>query len=118
MNKRLNVILLSVLICFLVGCASTRPTPIETQTLISYEAMGEVLNAAKPILITLCKSGELGRGECMDAMFAYNEAVDLYKFLGNLASDVIDTGEGSNYRVMANQLMGLLVVINKYTGGN
>ncbi len=110
-----RIVLAIILLVFLVGCGSFRSMPPEKQVLLSYEVMGETIQTAKPILITLCDTGELSPEDCIEARAAYNNAVTVYYLLGETAKIAIDTGDNTDYQGMAAQLMTLLTMIQTYT---
>lgn len=97
-----------------LGCSSTASW--QKQTMMSYQAAGEVLNASKPILKSLCADGTLSGDECAKAKKAYNDAVSLYKLLGTTAVMAIDTDNEGSYERMQAQLMELLTELADYTG--
>jgi hypothetical protein len=91
--------------------------PKEKQVLLSYDVISETLNNAKPILIDLCMSGTMSVEDCTKARLAYNEAVDIHMVLGYMAETVVDTGSDTKYNELAEQLMGLLIIISVYAEG-
>ncbi len=109
--------IISIMLFIFIGCGSFGSMPIEKQVVISYEVMGETLKTAKPTMIGLCASGDISAEDCVNARNAYNEAVTLYKMLGEMAIVAVDTGDGSNYQELSLQLMALLTTIQTYTGG-
>lgn len=116
-NKNLTCFFLLMLWCLPVlsslGCGSMS---WQKRTMISYDAAGEVLNASKPILKTLCADGTLSGDECAEARDAYNDAVSLYKLLGTTAIMAIDTDNQGSYETMQDQLMVLLSELAEFTG--
>jgi hypothetical protein len=106
-----------MLLISIFGCGSFSSMPVETQAVISYTSMGEVLNTAKPILQNLCNNGTLSIEDCEAAQIAYNEAVKVYHELAEVGKAVVDSGDDLEYRTMAQQLLDLLAVIQTYTGG-
>ncbi len=122
MSRPYFVIIVFILLfgCFIgeFGCAGLRGLPTETKVLMSYEGMGVVLQTSKPVMMALCADGTIKPDDCVEARKAYNEAVSIYKFLGDIALIAIDTGDDSGYRMMTTRLMDLLIKIQNYTGEN
>jgi hypothetical protein len=109
--------IIAVIVLFgLLGCGAFRDMPTETKVVMSYEGMGAVLQTSKPILQAFCQDGTINPADCIEARKAYNEAVSIYKFLGDIALVAIDTGNDSSYQMMTTRLMDLLVKIQGYTG--
>ena len=113
-NKKFTCFFLFVLwslsLCSL-GCSSM---PWQKQTLVSYQVMGETLKSSKVVLIELCLNGTLSEKDCSEARDAYNQAVDVYKVLGNQAIIAMDIGSDTIYKSMARHLMALLADLAKY----
>lgn len=107
-------VLWSLSLCSL-GCSSM---PWQKQTVISYQIMGETLQSSKTVLQELCLTGALSAEDCSTARTTYNQAVDIYKLLGNQALIAIDIGNDSVYKQLAAQLMQLLVILGEYQGGS
>ncbi len=116
--SKYSPMILALILFVFVGCGSFRSMPPEKQVLLSYEVMGETIQAAKPALMALCASGELSADDCIEARTAYNNAVAIYYSLGEMAKIAINTGDNKDYQGLATELMGLLTVINTYTGAN
>jgi hypothetical protein len=83
---------------------------------MGYEGIGAVLKTAKPILMSFCYDGTLNPDDCVKARSAYNEAVSIYKFLGDIAMVVMDTGDDSSYQMMSVRLVTLITRIQNYAG--
>jgi hypothetical protein len=86
--------------------------------MISYEAAGEVLKTSKATLKTMCDAGAITAEDCAVAREAYNDAVDIYKIMGNTAIIAMDTGDSSVYKDLQVQLMELLNKLAKYIERN
>jgi len=86
--------------------------------MVAYEGMGAVLETALPSLKALCNGEVMSAEECEEAKNAYNEAVSIYKFLGDAAIVVVDTGDDSSYRVMSARLMKLLTQLQGYAAAS
>jgi hypothetical protein len=117
-NKIIVLMCAAILLFNVFGCAGFRDLPTETKVVMSYEGMGAVLETSKPILQAFCQDGTINPGDCIEARKAYNEAVSIYKFLGDIALVAIDTGDDSSYTMMVGRLMDLLIKIQEYTGKN
>jgi hypothetical protein len=121
MKKNYNYKLAIAIIFLLfgvVGCGSFGSMPAEKQVVISYQAMGEVLESSKPALMAMCENGTFDESECKAAREAYNEAVAIYTFLGDAAIVAIDSGDLTGYRTVSERLILLLDRLQKLTGGN
>ena len=103
-----------ILIWLVSGCGMLDRMPPEKQVVMTYTVMGETLNTAKPILISLCKSETMSAEDCKAARMAYNDAVKIYKRLGQYALKAIDKGNSDSYNSLALEFMELLTVIDKY----
>ncbi len=99
-----------------LGCGSLSEMPTEKKVVVSYQSTGEVLKVSKTTLRRLCASGVLEKDDCAAAKAAYNEAVGIYKVLGDVAELALDSGDDTAYQSMARRLMTLLDIINKYIG--
>jgi hypothetical protein len=117
-NKIIVLMCAAILLFNVFGCAGFRDLPTETKVVMSYEGMGAILQTSKPILKAFCADGTLNPGDCIEARKAYNEAVTVYKFLGDIALMAIDTGDGSSYQLMTTRLMDLLIKLQVYTRDN
>ncbi len=118
-NKKFTCFFLFMLWCSclgFLGCGSLSEMPAEKRVVVSYQSTGEVLGVAKTTLKRLCASGVLDKDDCVDARAAYNEAVGIYKVLGDVAELALDSGDDTAYQSMARRLMALLDIINKYIG--
>ncbi len=88
--------------------------PKEIQILVTYQSMGITLEEAKPAILALCSSGKLTPTDCSKAKMAYNQAVTLYKTLGDAAEIAINTGDDTRVRSLILQLENLLVIVNQF----
>lgn len=117
-NKLITAACLSVILAIfmfgLIGCGTLQDMPTETKVTVTYESMGAVLETALPTLQALCDNGTMNADDCAEAKKAYNEAVAIYKFLGDVAVVAVDTGDDSSYKMMAARLMKLLTQIQAY----
>lgn len=109
-------IILAVVMFGLIGCGTLQDIPTETKVVLTYESMGAVLETALPALQGLCSTGAMSAEDCIEAKKAYNEAVAIYKFLGEAAILAVDTGDDSSFKMMAARLMKLLNQIQAYGG--
>ncbi len=107
-------IIMAVLAFSAVGCVGCKSRPMETKVVLTYSSMGAVIESALPTLKKLCEAKTLSDEECAEAKKAYNEAVAIYKFLGDVAIVAVDTGDDSSYKTMATRLMGLLSQLQSY----
>jgi hypothetical protein len=62
----------------------------------------------------MCIQKTLTREQCTEAREAYNIAVTVYKEMGVAYSDMVDTGDDTQYRNRAVQLSKLLIILNEY----
>jgi hypothetical protein len=110
--------IIAVIVLFgLLGCKTTQISA-EKQTLLSYEAMGAILETTKPILISLCENEVLNSEDCQVARLIYNEAVQAYYELAEIAEKVIDTGIDNYYKEQTLSLMNMLNLLQMYTEVN
>ena len=118
-NKKFTCFFLFMLLCLCLsslGCGSLNNMPAEKRVVVSYQATAEILRTSKATLKALCASGALDEEACIGAKRAYDEAVDIYKLLGNVAGLALDSGDDTAYQNMARRLMVLLDILNKYIG--
>jgi len=106
--------IIAILIFSFTGCGTLQDMPRETKVVLTYESMGAVIGTALPTLQELCKTGAMSAEDCIEAKDLYNEAVSIYKFLGDGAIIAVDTGDESSYKIMAAKLMELLAQIQAY----
>ncbi len=119
MNRRNTNILSS---CFLVmltvalsiGCSALSKIPRSTQYAIAYQAMGATLEVAKPVILSMCADGTFDEVDCAKAKKAYNQAVTVYKLLGDAVDSLIVTGDETNVQRLLLQLQALLGVVNEF----
>jgi hypothetical protein len=107
-------VIMAVLTFNLIGCGTLQDMPTETKVVLTYESMGAVLETALPTLQGLCSTGAMNAEDCIDAKKVYNEAVSIYKFLGDAAIIAVDTGSDSSFKAMTVRLMKLLTQIQAY----
>ena len=107
-------VIVAVLAFGLSGCGTLREATVETKTVMSYEAIGATLQVALPTLQELCAAELINTEDCLKAKKVYNEAVAIYKFLGESAVRVVDTSDDSSYQVMALKLVALLTELQAY----
>jgi hypothetical protein len=62
----------------------------------------------------MCIQKTLTSEQCTDAREAYNTAVTVYKKMGVAYSEMIDTGDDTQYRNLAMTLSKLLIILNEY----
>ncbi|MEE9356239.1 MAG: hypothetical protein V3U75_11670 [Methylococcaceae bacterium] len=109
-------IILAIVVFGFMGCGTLQDVPTETKVVLTYESMGAVLETALPTLQGLCSTGTMSAEDCIEAKMAYNEAVAIYKFLGDAAILAVDTGDYSSFKIMATRLMKLLNQLQAYGG--
>jgi len=107
-------VIMAVLTFGLIGCGTLADIPTETKVVLAYESMGAVLETALPALQGLCGTGAMSAEDCIEAKKVYNEAVSIYKFLGDVAIVAVDTGEDSSFKMMSARLMKLLNQLQAY----
>lgn len=115
-NKNLTCFFLLILWCLCLGSLGCGSMSWQKRTMISYEAAGEVLQASQPILRAMCEDGTLSPEDCIAARKTYNDAVEIYKIMGNAAIIAMDTGEQSVYKDLNIRLMEILGQIAEFTG--
>ncbi len=117
MKKLINIqyipilLILSFLIIGLFGCSSMSTIK---RGIITYQATGAILEEAKPAILSACVTGTLDEADCTDAKKAYNQAVTVYKDLGDATTLAIFTGDNAPVSRLTLQLQNLLIVVNKY----
>jgi hypothetical protein len=111
-----NIMAVIAVVSMITGCAMFMNAPQEKQVLMSYQSMGQILEAAKPVMMELCEARVMSEHECHQARIAYNEAVRIYKGLKQVAMQAVDSGDQSIYSTAAFALMDLLTEIQFYTG--
>jgi len=114
-NKKTPFLLLIVLFFMSasLGCSFMK-MPWQKKTMVTYEAIGETLNTAKPVLMSLCSTGKVNQADCSEIKAAYNAAVKIYKDLGDVAVLAIDTGDSGLYKNKKQELLVWLEVINNF----
>ncbi len=115
-TKNLPVVLLMLLAALILTIASLGCSSMSTikRGIITYQATGAILEEAKPAILTGCVNGTLDEADCADAKKAYNQAVTVYKDLGDATTLAIFTGDNAPVSRLTLQLQNLLIVVNKY----
>ncbi len=104
-----------LIIVLLTGCSTLGKTDRSTQYTIAYQAMGAVLEVAKPQILAMCADSVFDEADCSKAKKAYNQAVTSYKLLGDAVDSLILTeGDDRNVQRLLLQLQALLVVVNQF----
>ncbi len=80
----------------------------------AYQSMGATLEEAKPVILAFCANGTLNDADCTEAKRAYNQAVTLYKVLGNAAVTAVDTGDQAIVIRLTVQLKTLLMYLEHF----
>lgn len=120
MNSTNRNILASLYIGILIiaataGCSTLSKIDRSTQYTIAYQAMGAVLEVAKPQILAMCADGTFDEVDCEKAKNAYNQAVTSYKFLGDAVDSLVLTeGDDKNVQRLLLQLQALLGVVNQF----
>ncbi len=96
------------------GCSSFSNLPREVQIVTAYQSMGATLEEAKPVILAFCANNTLSELDCAEAKRAYNQAVTMYKTLGDAADNAIDTGDQSRVIQLTVQLKTLLMYLNQF----
>ncbi len=117
--NRINKILTSCYLFVLIivisnGCATLSDMPRDIQIVTAYQSMGATLEEAKPVILALCANSTLDKADCAEAKRAYNQAVTLYKTLGDAADQAIDTGDQTRVRQLTVQLKVLLMYLSPF----
>ncbi len=93
------------------GCSSM---PDAIQIVTAYQSMGATLEQAKPAILALCSNNTLNEADCTEAKRAYNQAVTIYKTLGDASEFAVTTGEQERVRQLTVQLKTLLMYLNTF----
>lgn len=107
-------LLLSLSLFIFAGCSTIGEMPRVTKLLVSYQTMGATLEDAKPTILALCASGTLEEVDCAKAKKAYNQAVTVYKTLGDAVDSAVITGDDTRVRTLTLQLQNLLIIVSQF----
>ncbi len=118
--KNLNIVsfalmfLLSISLIVSSGCKTIQKMPDATKLVVTYQSMGVTLEEAKPAILALCASGTLKEADCAKAKKAYNQAVTVFKTLGDAVDSAVITGDDTRVRSLTIQLRTLLLSVNSF----
>ncbi len=88
--------------------------PKEVRLVTAYQSMGATLEATKPVILAFCANGTLNEVDCTEAKRAYNQAVTIYKTLGDAADHAVDTGDQAMVIQLTVQLKTLLMYLDQF----
>ncbi len=96
------------------GCSTLGNMSKTKQLVVTYQTMGATLEEAKPAILAYCSNGTLNKADCVKAKAAYNQAVTVYKTLGDAVDSSLVTGDDTRVSSLILQLQGLLVIVNQF----
>ncbi len=124
MKKKLRVHMLLIIAVLILsaGCSIPRiggqsPNERAAEELIVYQGIGETLVATQDSLRQLCHTGTLSQERCKEAKEKYNEAVAVYKRMGDGYLVLIDGRSKDTESVYSDtkaEMMLILNVINSF----
>lgn len=111
----LTWICIALLLNLSIGCGSM---PWQKKAVVSYQSFGATLQTAKQTLFLSCSNGTLNSEDCKQAKAKYNEAVNVYKLMGNKIIILLDTDDEIIYQTMSFELLDLLSQLSVFTERN